>query len=318
MEGIQLDEYIRHGMILKNIAHMENTSVDAVIFESFDNPHINIPEHIIVHTLDTIQRDSIVAQIIAYTQQYDSILVVLDSLLLEDITPYMRYIADKITQDPNFAVEKKIHLINLCSGLSGIFHKGNADMYDTSIAHTYAIPTYEPYDFVSLFHCIENSATPLQYIRLTHARYPWNLFQQNTPNLSHVLIDMSTYGIAWNDATVFCPWAHIHSYIQPDQSNKTYAYDLFMLYGYTLDTLDEKIKTACITSIQKTGKVIVILDQHTWCFYEIYFSDRLTTLIPEKTYSFTCIYPCYTSILPHEPETLYQKASFTAESITYT
>jgi hypothetical protein len=104
MNNLDLLNYIRHGMILRNLE--EKDVFDAIIYESFDNKEIEIPESIHIETLDTHAIQDIQAQLTALHEHYDRICIVLDSLCLEDICGFLRTLQTD-TQD------KKVTIINL-------------------------------------------------------------------------------------------------------------------------------------------------------------------------------------------------------------
>lgn len=106
MQTINLTDYIRHGMLLKNLA--ANDLFDAIVYESFDNHQLDLPSEIDLHTLDQLGREfGSSGSMIALTEQYDRLLIVLDQLPSSYLLPLLSH-----------PLNSKTTIINLHAGVS--------------------------------------------------------------------------------------------------------------------------------------------------------------------------------------------------------
>ncbi len=88
MQALDLVSYIRHGMILKNLA--EHDLYDAIIYESFTDTKIEVPEKLTIHALDTKNLHDIHAKLHAHIDHYERVLIILDTLDITDILPVLQ------------------------------------------------------------------------------------------------------------------------------------------------------------------------------------------------------------------------------------
>ncbi|USN54776.1 MAG: hypothetical protein H6765_09985 [Candidatus Peribacteria bacterium] len=49
MNTLNLVNYVRHGMLFNNLSQYE--LFDAIIYETYDNPHIPVPQQVVFKTL---------------------------------------------------------------------------------------------------------------------------------------------------------------------------------------------------------------------------------------------------------------------------
>jgi len=90
MNSLNLAEYIRHGMIFKNLA--TNKLFDAIVYEQFDNPKIIAPKNF--YTCKH-HGTKLASELLAYHHQFDNILIVLDQTPVSALLPFFEQLDAK-------------------------------------------------------------------------------------------------------------------------------------------------------------------------------------------------------------------------------
>jgi len=304
MNNLDLVNYIRHGMILKNLE--EKHMFDAIIYESFDNKKIEIPENIHIETLDTYSLHNVQAQLTALYEYYDHICIILDSLCLEDICWFL----STLHTDNE---DKKVTIINLWTWASGLLHKWKAEIHDISISIEYGAQTFEPHDFVSMFSYLWQEHAAISYIRVPHKEFSGNLMPGVEIDSDAWITDLSTYELSGSDTTLLCHGWHITSCIQAHEALKHAgkSCDIFLAHTYTLPQEHDTL----LASLQKTKQLIVVMDQHEVSMYQYYITTWLYNSWVTDIVRIQFITPDISTITTNQMPAIYEQANFGAEWI---
>lgn len=305
MNTINIAEYIRHGMILRNFA--ENDLFDAIVFESFENDKIEIPETLTIETLNSTNTSDICAQLLALCEHHERTCLILDSLQLVDIIPFLKTALQ--------GSEKEwggLTIINLGTWASGLFNKWVPELHDIWVAMEWRIPTYEPHDFVSLFSHLSGDSV-IKYIRIIAWEYSGNLFPDQKIELHSWCVDLTKFELKWKYATLLAHGWHIAACIQahPALKEQKKSCDIFLLTRYWLPSEP----TALLKSIEKTKKLIVVIDQHELTSYTYYLQSRLFENGVTNLEMIEIITPDMSAITTNQVHSLYEQAGLGAEGI---
>jgi len=90
MDSLNLAEYIRHGMIFKNLA--ANNLFDAIVYEQFDNPKMETPKNFYACNH---HGSKLISELLAYHHSFDRLLIVIDQTPVSALLPFFELIDPK-------------------------------------------------------------------------------------------------------------------------------------------------------------------------------------------------------------------------------
>ncbi len=259
MQWINLLEYIKYWNILQNLE--EKSPFDLIVYE---NKNFENNTSLEVTDMNELGLDfSVWWKLLAAAKNYKNILIVIDQLSYIYLQPFIQ---KAIKEDVNFTI------LNLGSGISWCLNKQLLDTNDIGTMINYNLDVYEPFDFISFFHYLKSSKK--QYIKIPNKELPGNLIKDNESfiNYDEKLINLQDYGLTWDEWTIIT-WAWMlqdaviaHSILREKEKN----FDIFCSTNYNFE-ITEEFKE----SIQKTEKLILLIDQEKWNFFEKILKSKL-------------------------------------------
>lgn len=305
MDTIQLANYIRHGMMLKNLA--THNIFDAIIYETFPSSAQEESYQLPIFTLDMSNQTTINAQLMAYAASYERILVILDTLHLHHIMSFLH------TLQRETSSEQKVTIVNIGTGASGVPIKGTGELHDIGLAMEYGWSTFEPYDFISFFSMLNQEDQACSYLRIADTAYAGTLFP-DTPALEDGVYDLTTHGLKGTSTTLVCTGPHIMQGIQAHEilAQQNISCDVFLLLQYGL--WDQQ---ALLSSLEKTKKLVLLLDQSAYSCYTFYVQSRLFEQGIHDLISFQVITPDMERLRMSPSVSLYEQIGFAPEDIAH-
>ncbi len=237
MDSLNLAEYIRHGMIFKNLA--TNNLFDAIVYEQFDNPKMETPKNFYVCKH---HGSKLASELLAYHHQFDRLLIVIDKTPISSLLPFFEQLD----------IWKKVIVCNLGTGISGFINKGTPEINDISMLHHVIIAKAEPFDFVSFFTLLE--AGHSSYIRISGKEFGGNILQTESGPWEGGYIDLRKYELTWSQGTIVAWGSLANDAIQIIQALPK-KYDGFIQTHYFMQPTAELLE-----SIESTQRLIVVGD----------------------------------------------------------
>ncbi len=222
-------------------------------------------------------------------------------------------IASRTCVDTIFPIIQKwnsmIALINVSCWMMGFTNKWFWDIWDIAKARDFWLQVYEPLYQEHISDILENINTSC-YIRFNEHLLREQQVPKTITNTSWI-ISFQDLNYTWNYWTVLCFWTLLPDVIYWAHylQEQGFGIDIFgvtNLFSFESDILFESIK--------KTGKLIVVMDQHLWSLYEIW----IRSILFEKWLSpiLKFIMPYYQKISSMSAEYMYEHAQIDWPAIT--
>ncbi len=237
MDSINLAEYLRHGMIFKNLA--ENELFDAIVYENYENTKVIPPANF--HVCKE-HGSKLASELLAYHHRFDRLLIILDSTSVTSLLPFLEQLD----------LGKRVIICNLGTGMSGYITKGKPEIHDIEILQHLLLPMAEPFDFVSLFTLMKSEHNI--YIRVSGKEFGGNIFHDQSWPREGWYIDLRKYGLTGSEGTIVVASSFASEAIQIIQALPK-KYDWF-IQTHFLHTLSDEL----VESLESTQKLIVIGD----------------------------------------------------------
>lgn len=295
MNIINLYEHIRYWHFLLDL--QKNNPFDLIVFEEI--PEWFIENHkklkLNIMRLDNLWYEFWISWTIAWlSKQYKNILFILDKLNYIYIIPTIKRLWDS-----------NITVINLWSGISWTLNKWIPELEDIWVLSNFNINIFEPYDLLSLIRTLQLKWN--KYIRISYKELPINLFEwaDNYDNYNKQIVSLTEFGLTGDSGTIIFWWYMINEIIHTINlaQQKWIFYDWFMINSY-----DFKISDELRDSLQKTEKLIIILDQ---------INSNYPSLIKAKLFDnwlfdteIITIYPSISGINTNLEEYIFSQAKF--------
>ncbi len=248
MNEIDVIKYIREWLILKNLS--DKKIFDCIIYENLPEEQESEYKNMNISTLDKLWYDfSINWKLISKLEKHENILIVLDKLNINYLTPFIKKAKEK---------NKNFTIINLWAWISSALNKKIIEADDISSLLNYDIEIKESYDFITFFSFLSKKWQ--KYIRIPQKTLVWNIAKDEDASISNdeSIISLREYWLMWDNWTILI-WASIlqdsiqfTEILRGDWKN----YDVFAVLDYNF-----KLKNEILESLQRTEKLIIIVDQ---------------------------------------------------------
>ncbi len=262
MQWVVLWSYIKDGLFLSDMNIEKNYdvlliesskhSVDVSSFEHSDIPVIFLDEEIEKWV-------SLSGVLTHYFEMYKKPLVILDQASIDSIFGLLRMLSLDVT------------IINLNVGLSGFGSKMRPSLIDISHMVDYCFDVYEPYDLASFLLVMQQKWR--KYLRITNNVLLENLVSKKI--LTSVLKSKSLVTVdelTWEAATVLFSGAYLWVGVQTWHvlQEMWVGVNILWLLDYNF-----AIDVSAKEKMQRTGKLIVALDQKPGTLYESFVKAKL-------------------------------------------
>jgi hypothetical protein len=244
----------------------------------------------------TIKESDFLWSIAYHTRQEQKLLIVVSKTPVDVIFPLIQN------------GKAKVILINPSCGLTGFANKWYWDIWDVSKAKEFSLDVVEPIYQEQIIDFFDNKTS--SYIRINE-HTPWKYQIPNIKKTINNCVSLQEYWYSWSHGTILCFWSLLIDvlYGAGFLQEEGHAMDVFVS-DTPFFILSEQLKE----SIQRTEKLIIIVDQHLWSFYEFWIKWILYE-IGLFNISTTFITPSYQNISSVAMEYMYEQAKIDWVSI---
>jgi len=220
MDAINLSDYVRHWLLLRNLE--DKKLFDQVIYLWWKDDLFEL-------NIDSNTK---------------SLLIILDVFPLKTFWSEIE------------ALEINVCILNLDVWLSSISKKLSPEINDLSLVLKSNFSIYEPYDFVNFFYLLEKDESK-KYFRLTSQYLTWKVQLEDSSTRQLDLIDLSMSWLSGSDATFLFSWSMLVQsiYIIKSLQESGIFVDLFVFSNYQFPFSD-----SLHASIAKTEKLFFVVD----------------------------------------------------------
>lgn len=293
MNIVNLYEYISNWAFLENIR--ENNPFDVIITDEGCNIESDYAK---VIKLEDIKESNIQWALAHYTQD-NNVLLVLTSLTVDHIYPLLK--------TPNI----NLTIINLWVGITGFSSKSYPEINDITPLLNFGYKVYEPADLVGFIKLLTTEGN--KYFRVTQFGLPGKIddgcecdHKCDDCEKDDTVISFTKTGYEWGDATVLVAGASI---AQTMQALKILSQHLFNADMFGIADLNFDMNKEIQDSLQKTERLIVVVDQQASTLYE----DIIKAKLLDKglyTVEVDFVYPDYGKLTTIMPEYMPDQAKF--------
>lgn len=245
MNPINLQAYIANWLVLTNLSW--RNLYDVVVYESFTNSTIELPDDVTMVSLSQLSTTWWIAgKIKTLQKQYKKILLILEN------TPISWII--ELLQIPAWKGEK-LTVIGLWTGLSWIYSLWTPIMHDIAYVWVTPISINDPHDVTQFFALLEQEWN--NYIRIQSGEYPPTLLASVPVNNEWGTYSCIPNWLSWPNGTILVWWRVSNEllYACTKLQDSSILYDCFLCTDWKWSISDE-----LRDSLLRTEKLIIVID----------------------------------------------------------